>query len=154
VIVSYSEWNKDTTTNLLLFRPRSVFLFLRALNNWCVLHEQWIDDMESNSNCLIIQYSELKDEFDLTMEAIFKFLQLEVDSEFIKTLRRDFYSINSEVYKKENKKRGYAFFRRGDIGGWREKFSWYHKLAVDIYFSRRIGKILGMSNIFSKTRNI
>ena len=142
VIVSYSEWKLANTINLLSFSPRSFVLYIRALYNWCELHERWLKEMKSESNCLVIQYTDLKDDFTTTMETVFKFLELDVDSEFMTELHNDYYSIDSKVYKEENEKRNYAFFRSGTIGGWRNKYKWFHKLVIRMFFYKRIEAIL------------
>lgn len=141
VVVSFSEWKAQPLGSLLDLTPKSLFFFIRHLYNWCVLHEKWLDDIEGSDSWLLINYQEMKEHFIDVLEKTFKFLGLETDKDFIDRLERDFYKINSQAYAKENKDRGYGFFRKGEIGEWEEKFSWLHKLIYNIFFRSRVNKI-------------
>jgi len=142
VVVSYSEWKNEHHKSFLKYTPRSMFYFIRVLRNWCELHEVWIKDISEDTNFLVIQYSDMKNNFDLVMKRVFQFLELEVDNEFIQQIHDQNYSIDSKAYQDENKKRGYAFFRGGREGDWRKKFSLVHKMISYIFFEKRIDKIL------------
>ena len=141
VIVSFSEWKKQILGKLLKPTPRSIAFFIRHLRNWCLLHERWISDIEDNSSWLIITYEGMKEDFSATLLSVFNFLDLETDETFIEYLTDKLYKIDSPVYQAENKDRGYGFFRKGAIGEWEEKFSWFHKLIYNMFFKSRINNI-------------
>jgi hypothetical protein len=142
VVVSHSEWKVPESRDYLRYYPLSVFYFLRALNNWCRLHERWLEDMEGDKNSLVIQYADLKQNFRRTLEKIFQFIELDVDAEFIEDIYKNYYSIESKNFRDENDERGYAFFRGGREGDWREKFGPIHKIVVTSVYESRINKLL------------
>lgn len=141
VIVSYSEWGKNRPNALLAFGIRPICLFWRHAHNWCQLHQRWISDMRGDQNCLIIHYKNMKLHFKKTMRIMFQFLELEVTNGFINLLYDQFYSIKSKNYQDENKARGYSFYRRGIVGEWQSAFKWYHRLLIDLVFSKQIEAI-------------
>lgn len=147
VIVSYSEWRNEHHKDLLKYSPRSAFYFLRVLRNWCELHEVWFKSIKGDNNFLVIQYSDMKNNFELVMKRVFQFLELDIDDEFIKNIHDKNYDINSKDYKEENEKRGYVFFRKGIEGEWQEKFGFFHKLVFLIFFKKRTKRILEYSLI-------
>ena len=138
VIVSFSEWKKQSLGSLLKPTPRSIRYFVRHLNNWCLLHEGWISDIENNPTWLVITYERMKDEFPGALASVYKFLGINVGEGFIEHLTGKLYEIDSPVYLEENKDRGYGFFRKGVVGEWEDKFSWWHKLIYNIFFKSRV----------------
>jgi len=141
VIVSFSEWKKQILGSLLKPTPRSILFFIRHLRNWCVLHESWLSDIEGNPLWLVITYENMKEDFSKTLLSVFNFLDVQVDDEFIEYLTDKLYRIDSPVYLAENKDRGYGFFRKGTVGEWEEKFSWFHKIIYSLFFKSRVNKI-------------
>lgn len=142
VIVSYTEWKNEESSDLLRFTPRSIIYFHRSLRNWCELHEKWLAGHDAKNELLVIQYSDMKNNFDAIMEDVFSYLDIEFDESFIVNLRNKYYNIDSKVYQEENQRRGYSFFRGGREGDWKTKFSLYHRLVVSLFYDRRISKIL------------
>ena len=141
VIVSFSEWKKQRLGSLLKLTPRSGLFFWRFLSNWCVLHKTWLDHIEKSNQWLVFSYKDMKTDFNGTLKKVFKFLELPADDKFLLMLEEKLYSINSPVYKKENEARGYGFFRKGALGEWQEKFSWWHKLIFNIFFNHKVNNI-------------
>ena len=141
VVVSFSEWKKQVIGSLLKAAPRSIAFFMRYLNNWCALHESWLNDVENNPSWLVITYEDMKNDFAGTLKSVFNFLELDANDEFISDLTRKLYGIDNPTYQKENKERGYSFFRKGAIGEWQEKYSWWHKSLYNVFFKSRVDKI-------------
>ncbi|VAW65746.1 hypothetical protein MNBD_GAMMA09-3278 [hydrothermal vent metagenome] len=141
VVVSFSEWKKQNIGSLLIATPRSLKFFIRHLNNWCTLHESWLKNIEKNNNWHIINYEDMKNNFSDTLKKTYEFLELEVNEKFISDVTEKWYGINNPVYQKENKERGYSFFRKGDIGEWQEKYAWWHKVIYNLLFKSRVEKI-------------
>ena len=141
VVVSFSEWKKQSIGSLLKPTPRSLVFFMRHLKNWCTLHENWLDNIEQNENWLVINYEDMKSDFSGTLSCVFDFLALETDETFITELTSKLYGIDNPVYQKENKERGYSFFRKGAVGEWEEKYAWWHKLLYKICYEKRVNAI-------------
>jgi len=148
VLVSFSEWKKQVIGNLLAPTPHSFRFFIRHLNNWCILHERWLADIDHDPSWLVISYEELKSDFVSTLERVFQFLELEVNKNFMAETKERLYRIDSPVYQKENAERGYGFFRNGAVGEWEDKFSWWHKLIYNLFFKARV------ENIYKKIQKL
>jgi len=142
-VVSFSEWKKQPIGSLLKPTPVSFLYFIRHMNNWCRFHACWVSQMEGDSNSLIIHYNQLKHDFRNTMCKVFKFIDVDVDEVFLDMLERECYSIKSAQFEEENRKRGYAFFRSGKVGEWRDKFKWYHKVVMCVFFNKKVEAIEG-----------
>ncbi len=132
VIVSYSEWKGQRTGSLLSSTPRSLYYFIRHAKNWHILNKKWISDAEGDKDCLIVKYDDIKLRFEETLREVFDFLELPVNNEFIIYLKDNYYCIDSDKYKEENKNRGYGFFRKGELGEWKLKFKWYHRIIYRV----------------------
>jgi len=128
VLVSFSEWKGQSTGSLLRYSPKSIYYFVRHIRNWFILNSRWVSDCAEDDNCFVLKYSEMKEDFEGSIDRVLKFLGLSSRQEFIDYLRDNFYKIDSDKYKEENEARGYGFFRKGEVGEWREKFKLAHRV--------------------------
>ena len=135
VIVSYSKWKNGF--NLLGHNPLAWFFFLRHMGNWCKLHARWINDMADNPNSMVLHYNDLKDNFRDTLNGVFDFLMLPADKLIVDDIEAKFFSITGQYYQQENKKRGYAFYRKGIVGEWQQQFKWYQKIIYHFLYAQK-----------------
>lgn len=133
VIVSYSEWKGQRTGPLLNTTPRSLYYFIRHVRNWHKLNMQWLDDSKKDKNCLVVRYEDMKNKFEDVIKEVFGFIGIPVDEKYLEYLKENYYRIDSEKYKKENLDRGYGFFRKGELGEWKTKFKWYHRVIYKFF---------------------
>lgn len=143
VIVSVESWKGNLNSlNLLAPHPIGYARFMRYLKNWVTLHERWLIEMKNDPNSLVITFEKMKEDFYTVMKETHNFLNLSVKSDYLNDLYHRFYSIKSKVYVEENRKRGYSFYRSGEVGEWRRRYKWFH-FPVMMMFNKKINYILG-----------
>jgi hypothetical protein len=146
VLVSFSSWKGQEMGGMLNMNPRSLFYFYRHFRNWCSLHEAWLSGANTSKNWLVMTYSDLKDNFKDSISSAANHLGVEFSEEKIGLIAEQLYSIDSAVYEKENKERGYNFFRTGQEGEWKSEFRFIHKIMYRVLFRSKVDTLLALSS--------
>ncbi len=142
IIVSVASWKgKAENLRLLSPNPKGYAKYIRYLYNWVTLHERWLTELNDDPNSLIISFEEMKRNFKQVMTQVHDFLEFSIEPYYLEELYSNFYNIKSKLYEEENRKRGYSFFRSGEVGEWRSRFKWYH-FPILWLFNQRIHNIL------------
>ena len=130
VIVSYDAWAKGQ--RLLGNNPLNLFRFVKVVIRWSQMNSRWYSEAQSDPNCIVIRFEDMKVDFKETLHKVFEHFGVECGEGYLDKLLEERYSINAPQYKKQNKKQGYSFFRSGKTGQWKKKFSWHHVLIVKL----------------------